>query len=225
MSRSRYDVAIVGGGAAGLSAALVLGRARRRVAVIDAGSPRNAPAAHMQGFLSRDGMPTELLDVGRAEVTGYGVELFDDRVAHIEPGFVVRAAGGDVLHARRILLATGVRDELPDLPACGSGGDATSCTARIATGGRSATSRSASSGHDPTPSSTPCWCANGRTTWCSSRTRWTSAGTIWPRWVHEGIRVVSGDVAGLVVDDDHLTGVQLASGEVVPRAAKHSSDP
>ena len=52
-----YEVAIVGGGAAGLSAALVLGRARRRVIVIDAGRPRNAPAAHMQGFLSRDGMP------------------------------------------------------------------------------------------------------------------------------------------------------------------------
>ena len=57
-----YDVVIVGGGAAGLNAALVLGRARRRVAVIDGGAPRNAPAAHMQGFLSRDGMPpAELL--------------------------------------------------------------------------------------------------------------------------------------------------------------------
>ena len=60
-----YDVVVVGGGAAGLSAALVLGRARRRVAVIDAGAPRNAPAAHMQGFLSRDGMPpTDLLAAG-----------------------------------------------------------------------------------------------------------------------------------------------------------------
>jgi glycine/D-amino acid oxidase-like deaminating enzyme len=51
-----YDVVVVGGGAAGLSAALVLGRARRRVAVVDAGATRNAPAAHMQGYLSRDGM-------------------------------------------------------------------------------------------------------------------------------------------------------------------------
>ncbi len=57
MKEDAYDVVVVGGGAAGLSAALVLGRARRRVAVIDAGAPRNAPAAHMQGFLSRDGMP------------------------------------------------------------------------------------------------------------------------------------------------------------------------
>ena len=57
MKQHNYDVVIVGGGAAGLSAALVLGRARRKVAVVDAGAPRNAPAAHMQGFLSRDGMP------------------------------------------------------------------------------------------------------------------------------------------------------------------------
>ena len=54
---NEYDVAVVGGGAAGLSAALVLARARRGVVVVDAGAPRNAPAAHMQGFLSRDGMP------------------------------------------------------------------------------------------------------------------------------------------------------------------------
>ena len=63
---NRYDVVIIGGGAAGLSAALVLSRARRRVLVVDAGSPRNAPAAHMQGFLSRDGMPPSDLLNGRA---------------------------------------------------------------------------------------------------------------------------------------------------------------
>ena len=57
MQTESYDVAVVGGGAAGLSAALVLGRARRRVVVLDAGAPRNAPAAHMHGFFSHDGMP------------------------------------------------------------------------------------------------------------------------------------------------------------------------
>jgi thioredoxin reductase len=89
-----YDVAVVGGGAAGLSAALVLGRARRRVAVVDAGEPRNAPAAHMQGFLSRDGMaPADLLAAGRAEVAGYGVEIFNDRVVGLDTGFVVHLAG------------------------------------------------------------------------------------------------------------------------------------
>ena len=112
-----FDVVVVGGGAAGLSAALVLGRARRRVAVVDAGSPRNAPATHMQGFLSRDGMPpSELLAAGRAEIAEYGVELIIDQVAGIEPGFHLRLASGLILEARRILLATGVGDELPDLP-------------------------------------------------------------------------------------------------------------
>ena len=117
MSATRYDIVVVGGGAAGLSAALVLGRARRRVAVVDAGAPRNAPAAHMHGFLSRDGMPpAELLVAGRLEVRGYGVALLEDRVVEIVAGFSVRLTGGDVLEARRVLIATGVRDELPEIP-------------------------------------------------------------------------------------------------------------
>ena len=112
-----FDVVVAGGGAAGLSAALVLGRARRRVAVVDAGSPRNAPAAHMQGFLSRDGMaPAELLAAGRSEVASYGVELLEDHVADIEPGFAVRLGRGRVLNARRVLIATGLNDALPDIP-------------------------------------------------------------------------------------------------------------
>src|SRR6188768_2406172 len=90
MTSMSYDVLIVGGGAAGLSAGLVLGRARRKVAIVDAGSPRNAPAAHMQGFLSRDGMPpAEFLAVGRAEVAGYGVEFIEDTVVRVEFGFTV----------------------------------------------------------------------------------------------------------------------------------------
>src|ERR1700693_4338300 len=108
MNADAYDVVVVGGGAAGLSAALVLGRARRRVAVIDSGAPRNAPAAHMQGFLSRDGMsPADFLAEGRTEVTGYRVELVNDQVLGIEPGFAVRLAGGRKLRARRILVAAG----------------------------------------------------------------------------------------------------------------------
>lgn len=76
MGERSYDVMVVGGGAAGLSAALVLGRARRSVAVVDAGAPRNAPAAHMHGFMSRDGMaPLAFLAEGRMEVARYGVDL------------------------------------------------------------------------------------------------------------------------------------------------------
>jgi thioredoxin reductase len=115
MRSETYDVAIVGGGPAGLSAALVLGRARRRVLVVDAGAPRNAPATHMQGFLSRDGTPpAHLLETARAEVLGYGVEVIDDHVVDAEPGFMLRLAGGRTVEARQVLLATGAVDELPD---------------------------------------------------------------------------------------------------------------
>jgi thioredoxin reductase len=117
MDSETYDVVVVGGGAAGLSAALVLGRARRRVAVVDAGTPRNAAAAQMHGFLSRDGMrPADLLDTARAEARSYGVELVDDRVVEVTKGFALRLAGGRAVTARRLLLATGAVDELPDIP-------------------------------------------------------------------------------------------------------------
>jgi thioredoxin reductase len=70
---TQIDVAVIGGGAAGLSAALVLSRARRKVVVVDAGPPRNAPAAHLHGYLSHDGLPpAELLASGPAEVISYG---------------------------------------------------------------------------------------------------------------------------------------------------------
>ena len=117
MECENYDVVVVGGGAAGSSAALVLGRARRRVAVVDAGTPRNAPAAHMHGFLSRDGMPpADLLAAARAELRSYAVGLIDDRVVENTDGFRLQLAGGHTVRARRLLLATGAVDELPDIP-------------------------------------------------------------------------------------------------------------
>ena len=117
MNNRTYDVAIIGGGPAGLSAALVLGRARRRVVVVDAGTLRNAPAAHMQGFLSRDGTPpAELLQVARDEVRRYDVEIVEDRVMDAAAGFALRLAGDRSLEARTVLIATGAADELPDVP-------------------------------------------------------------------------------------------------------------
>jgi thioredoxin reductase len=118
---SQYDVAIVGGGAAGLSAALVLSRARRRVLVVDAGAPRNAPAAHMHGFLSRDGLPPrELLTLGRDEVAGYGGEVRSGSVTGLVPdggeGFGIVLADGHRVAARRLLVTTGLRDDLPEIP-------------------------------------------------------------------------------------------------------------
>jgi thioredoxin reductase len=118
---SNYDVVVVGGGAAGLSAALVLSRARRKVLVLDGGRPRNAPAAHMQGFLSRDGMPPdELLAQGREEVRSYGGRVDSADVEGLtacpQGGFRVLFGGGQHVTSRMVLAATGLRDELPDIP-------------------------------------------------------------------------------------------------------------
>jgi thioredoxin reductase len=118
----QYEVIVIGGGAAGLSAALVLGRARRRTLVIDAGEPRNAPAAHMQGYLSRDGIPpAEFLAMGREEIARYGVELVRDRargVTRNDDGqtFTTTLATGRSIQARRLVIATGLKDELPPVP-------------------------------------------------------------------------------------------------------------
>ncbi|MFI9586154.1 NAD(P)/FAD-dependent oxidoreductase [Streptomyces sp. NPDC052236] len=117
-----YDVVVVGGGAAGLSGALALARARRSVLVIDAGTPRNAPAAHAHNYLTRDGIPPlELLAEGRREVTGYGVEIVHGRVVSAERpagdgGFRVVCEDGTAVRARRLLVTTGLVDELPDVP-------------------------------------------------------------------------------------------------------------
>ena len=115
-----YDVVVVGGGAAGLGGALILGRSRRSVLVIDAGEPRNAPASGVHGFLTRDGTdPAALLQVGREEVRGYGARVLDGRVASAESfdgGFTVTLEDGRRVGARRLLVATGLVDELPDVP-------------------------------------------------------------------------------------------------------------
>lgn len=113
------DVAVIGGSAAGLAAALQLGRQRRSVIVIDSGEPRNAPAAHMHSFLGRDGTPpAELVAAGRAEVRSYGGEVLSGRavrVTRVGERFSVELAQGHTVVARRIVAATGLVDELPDV--------------------------------------------------------------------------------------------------------------
>jgi len=114
------DVLIIGGGAAGLSAAVALGRSRRSVTVLDAGSPRNAPAEGVHNFLTRDGTPpAELLALGRKEVEQYGGVIVSGAARHarrIPGGFAVTADDGRVFTARRLLVTTGLTDELPDVP-------------------------------------------------------------------------------------------------------------
>ena len=114
-----YDVIIVGGGPAGLSAGLVLGRSRRRVLIIDAGNPRNARSDEMHGFLTRDGThPAEFLAMAREEVKRYGVEVCEGTVMgarQVNGAFTVTTLGGEELRARKLMLATGVVDRVPAL--------------------------------------------------------------------------------------------------------------
>ncbi|KYF67588.1 NAD(P)/FAD-dependent oxidoreductase [Sorangium cellulosum] len=115
-----YDVIIVGGGPAGLSAALILGRCRRRVLVCDSGRYRNHAAHEMHGFLSRDGIaPSELRRIGREQLQPYGVEIREVTVAEVrreDRRFELTLEGGERLVCRKLLLATGLVDRLPDLP-------------------------------------------------------------------------------------------------------------
>jgi thioredoxin reductase len=119
------DAVVIGGGAAGLNSALMLARSRRSVVVIDSGTPRNAPAAGVHGLLGREGIPpAELLRTGREEVRRYGGRVVTGEVTSAVPAapsaegdlrFTVTLADG-ALQARRLLVATGLRDVLPDIP-------------------------------------------------------------------------------------------------------------
>ena len=126
MAAAALDAIVVGGGFAGLSAALVLGRCRRNVIVIDAGRPRNAAATAIHGCLGQDGTaPQQLLERGRGEIGKYGVELRSDTVVaarKLTPGelrfptaFEIKAASGQTARCRKLLFATGMRDELPKI--------------------------------------------------------------------------------------------------------------
>ncbi|GAA1324992.1 NAD(P)/FAD-dependent oxidoreductase [Leucobacter albus] len=118
---TEWDAIVLGGGAAGLSAGVVLARTGARVVLVEDRTPRNAPAAHMHGFLSRDGMsPAALLQTGREEMAGFGGKLLAARATSVtQPAdgkFVVALEEGSELSAPAILLATGLRDELPGIP-------------------------------------------------------------------------------------------------------------
>ncbi|MBB2922216.1 NAD(P)/FAD-dependent oxidoreductase [Cellulomonas cellasea] len=221
-SGALLDVVVVGGGAAGLSAAVTLGRAHRSVVVVDAGHPRNAPAAHLHGFLSRDGMnPAELLAVGREEVERYG--------GRVQPGRVVAAARDDdgtftvtlddarTLRSRQLVLATGLTDGLPDVPGVAErwGRDVLHCPYCHG------------------------WEVSGRAVGILGRgpvsvhqallwRQWTDDVTLflepatelpesaWEELAARGVRVVDVAVERLEMTDDRLTGVRLVDGHVLP---------
>ncbi|MGH3658066.1 MAG: FAD-dependent oxidoreductase, partial [Micromonosporaceae bacterium] len=232
-----YDVVVIGGGAAGLSGALALARARRSVLLVDAGQPRNAPAGHVHNYLGREGTPpADLASTGRDEVTRYGGEIVTgrvDAVAKQDAGFVVTLhhdlpSDHDddrdqhrqrTVRARRLLVTTGLVDELPDVPGVAErwGSDVLHC-----------------------PYCHGWEVRDQRIGVVASGPLAMHQAQLWRQWsphvmllLHHtpahglsdqdaerlaarGITVVDGPIAGLEVSGDTLTGVRLVSGEVVP---------
>jgi thioredoxin reductase len=220
-----HDVAILGGGAAGLSAALVLSRARRRVVVVDDGTPRNAPAAHMHGYLSRDGIPpSEFLALGRAEVAGYGGAVVDGTVTDVVPdgdnGFWILLVGGRRLRARRLLVTTGLTDELPDVPGLADrwARDVLHCP--YCHGHEVRDQQLGVVGGSPGAVRY----AQIVRQWTHDLVYFTPPGLLTAAeragLVARAIGVVEGTIEQLVVDDDdRLCGVRMAEGSTVPRDA------
>ncbi len=221
--RDSYDVVVAGGGAAGLNGALMLARSRRTVVVIDAGDPRNAPAAGVHGLLARDGMPpAELLERGRAEVRRYGGQVVPGEIQDVTRdggGFAVTLAGGRTVSARRLLVATGLADELPDIPGLRArwGRDVVHCPychgwevrdqaiGVLATGPRSV--------HQAL-----LFRQLSNDVVFFSRAS-VPDGEEAEQLAARGITVVTGEVAALEITGDRLTGVRLADGRVVSRDA------
>lgn len=220
------DVAVVGGGLSGLGAALTLGRARRSVLVIDAGHPRNAPAAHMHGYLTRDGEnPLEMLRMGRAEVRGtYGGQVLAgtvESIQRLEDGtFRLTTAVGDSYLARRVLVTTGLVDQYPDIPGLRErwGRDVVHCPFCFGWELRDRALAVLGTSHTAVMQALM-W------------RQWSDDVVLFQHIAPEpdekqsaqlaarGIPIVRGEVAAIEVDDDRVTGVQLASGSVHPREA------
>ena len=218
------DTVIVGGGAAGLTAAQVLGRARRAVTVVDAGAPRNAPAEHMHGYLGHDGLnPAELLAIGRREAQAYGVRILDGAATAVRrSGDLVEVPVGDeVLRARTLLVATGLTDVLPDVPGVAErfGRDAIHCPfchgyevrdrPLAVLGGDNAAMSVHQALMIPQWSRDLVFFTNGLEIDDADRASIEARGT----------RIVDGAVAGLVVDGDALRAVRLADGTEIEREA------
>jgi thioredoxin reductase len=220
----QYDVVVIGGGAAGLSGALALSRARRSVLVVDSGTPRNAPAGHVHNYLGREGTPPgELLAAGRAEVAGYGglVEPGEAVSARrVARGFVVELADGRSVQGRRLLVTSGLVDGLPEVPGVRElwGRDVLHCPychgweVRDQAIGVLATNAFGAQ-------QALLWRQWSADVTLFVHTGPEPTGDAWEHLAARGIDVVSGEVAGLETIGDRLSGVRLASGQVVPRAA------
>lgn len=223
------DVAVVGGGLSGLAAALTLVRARRTVVVIDAGHPRNAPAAHSHGYLTRDGAsPLELLRMGRLEVRGYGGTVAEgtsvESIERLDGDglFRITTDAAGTYRARRVLVTTGLVDEYPDVPGLRErwGRDVVHCPycfgweLRDRALGILATRQAA-----------------GAVAQALMWHQWSSDITLFLHTAEEpssddavklaarGVDIVRGEVAAVEIADDRIAGIRLASGQLVRRDA------
>lgn len=217
-----YDVVVTGGGAAGLSGALMLGRSRRSVLVVDAGAPRNRAAAGVHGLLGLDGVaPADLLERGRAEVRSYGGHVISGAVVGVAPnadGFVVALDGGRRIRARRILVASGLVDELPDIPGVRQrwGHDVVHCPYCHGWEARDEAIGVLGSGPMSMHQALLFRQLSDDIVYFSHRGRLDADAT--EQLAARDIRVVEGEVASLAIEGNSLTGVRLADGTVVPRA-------
>ncbi|WP_037367228.1 methyltransferase domain-containing protein [Amycolatopsis orientalis] len=217
----KYDVVVVGGGAAGLSGAVALARSRRSVLVVDSGEPRNAPAGHVHNYLARESTPpAELLALGRAELAGYGGEVLAQTVTSIAKGgngFEISLADGRRTHARRVLVATGLVDELPEVAGL------------AARWGRDVLHCPYCHGWEVRDRAIGVLSTGPMTVHQALMWRQLSGDVVVFRHTHgdfdeapllaRGIRIVDGVVAAVETENDQLTGVRLESGEVVAREA------
>jgi thioredoxin reductase len=223
-SADQYDVVVIGGGAAGLGGAVTLGRSRRTVAVVDAGQPRNAPAAGVHGYLTRDGLPpAELVRIGREEAQGYGAQLVAgsvEQVRRAEDGrLTVRLADARTLTGRRLLVTTGLVDELPDVPGLRErwGRDVLHCPYCHGWEVRDQEVAVLASGPMSTHQALLFRQLTDRVTYLSGAQPPTPEQE--EQLLARGVRIVDTEVAALEIADDRLTGVRLVDGALVPADA------
>jgi thioredoxin reductase len=218
--RDEYEVVVVGGGAAGLNGALMLARSRRSVVVIDAGAPRNAPADGVHGLLGHDGIPpSELLERGRAEVRRYGGQVVHSEVAGATrdgDGFVVGLADGRSVRARRLLVTTGLVDELPDLPGVRErwGRDVIHCPYCHGWEARDTAIGVVAAPGPMSMHQALLFSQLSDDVTYFAHTSPPSEDEA-AQLAARGIDLVEGEVDGLEITDDRLTGVRLVDGEVV----------